>query len=55
MKMELMNETPSESQYACHISGWIQQEILVQWLRHFINFTKPTPDNSVLLIFDGHF
>lgn len=55
MKMELMNGTPAGSKYACHISGWIQQEIFVEWLRHFIDTTKPSADDPVVLILDGHY
>ncbi|XP_050293763.1 uncharacterized protein LOC126734264 [Anthonomus grandis grandis] len=53
MKMELINGTGSK--YACHISGWIQQEIFVEWFRHFINLTKPSSDDPVVLILDGHY
>lgn len=55
MKIELMNGTPPGCQYACHISGWIQQDIFVQWLRHFINYTKPSSEDPVVLILDGHY
>jgi hypothetical protein len=52
MKLELMNGTPPGCTHACHISGWIQQEIFVQWLRHFIQNVKPTKEDPVIL--DGH-
>lgn len=55
MKIELMNGAPPSSIYACHQSGWIQQEIFVQWLHHFIEFTKPTEEDPVILILDGHY
>lgn len=55
MKIELMNGAPAGSIYACHQSGWIQQEIFVQWLHHFIKITKPTKGDPVVLILDGHY
>lgn len=38
----------------CHPSGWIQSDIFVQWLDHFISIVKPTKDDPVLLLLDGH-
>lgn len=55
MKMELMNGTPPGSKYACHPSGWIQQDIFVEWLHHFISITKPSAEDPVVLILDGHY
>lgn len=55
MKLELMNGTPPGSIYACHPSGWIQSHIFTDWLRHFINHVKPTLDDPVVLVLDGHF
>lgn len=55
MKAELMNGMPPGSTYACHSSGWIQQEIFVQWITHFITNVKPTRDDPVILIVDGHY
>ena len=55
MKAELMNGTPPGSTYACHSSGWIQNESFVDWLRHFIQHVKPTEDDPVLLVLDGHY
>lgn len=40
--------------YACHISGWTQQDIFVERLRHFTNITKPGADDPVVLILDDH-
>ena len=47
--------TPPETQVVCHPSGWMQSEIFAQkWFNHFLHHTKPTVDDPVLLIFDGH-
>lgn len=32
----------------------MNNEIFVQWLEHFIQYTKPTLEKKVLLILDGH-
>lgn len=55
MKMELMNGTPPGSVYDCHPSGWIQSDIFTKWLLLFISHVKPTEEDPVLLVFDGHF
>jgi len=36
-------------------SGWIQSEIFSQWYLHFIKHTKPTKEDSVILVLDGHY
>ena len=54
MKLELMEGTPPGSIYACHSSGWMQTEIFTIWFRHFLAYAKPTEENPVLLILDGH-
>nr|XP_047138967.1 uncharacterized protein LOC124814907 [Hydra vulgaris] len=35
-------------------SGWINENLFVDWLNHFISFAKPTKDEPVLLILDNH-
>jgi len=35
-------------------SGWVTNELFVKWLEHFIGFAKPTVDNKVTLLLDGH-
>ena len=34
-------------------SGWMDSQLFVQWLEHFIKFVKPSRDQPVLLL-DGH-
>lgn len=55
MKEELLDGAPPGSIAACHPSGWIQQHIFTQWLKHFIVHVKPTEDDPVVLILDGHY
>lgn len=35
-------------------SGWINSEIFLEWFRDFVNFSRATKDNKVLLLLDGH-
>ncbi|CAH2088101.1 unnamed protein product [Euphydryas editha] len=35
-------------------SGWINESIFIDYLRHFISFVKPTKEDPVLLILDNH-
>jgi len=55
MKQELMNGTPPGSIHACHSSEWIQSEIFSQWFLHFIKHTKPTKEDPLILVLDGHY
>lgn len=47
--------TPPGSIGKCHPSGWIQSHLFTQWLDHFITHVKPSPEDPVVLIFDGHY
>lgn len=53
-KNELAARAPPGTQFACSESGWITSEIFVQWFNHFIHTTKPTKEEKVLLLLDGH-
>ncbi|KAJ4428466.1 hypothetical protein ANN_24503 [Periplaneta americana] len=55
MKPELLNGTPPGTIAAGHPSGWIQTHIFTQWFHHFLMVTKPTTENPVVLILDGHY
>ena len=35
-------------------SGWINEEIFVKYLEHFIQITKCSAENPVLLVMDNH-
>lgn len=50
----LMKGSPPESIGTCSSNGWINSELFVKWLNHFIAAVKPTEDKKVLLIMDGH-
>ena len=51
----MMNGTPPGSIHACHPSGWIQSEIFIQRFLHFIKHTKPTKQDPVISVPDGHY
>ena len=54
IKAELMDGAPPGSVSACHKSGWMQTEIFVEWFEHLVKHAKPTADDPILLILDGH-
>lgn len=54
MQDALMEGTPSGSIAACHPSGWIQTDIFTMWFNHFLKHVKPSEDDPVLLLLDGH-
>nr|CAH7731311.1 unnamed protein product [Callosobruchus chinensis] len=35
-------------------TGYINTELFVVWLREFIEVVRPTPENKVILVLDGH-
>jgi hypothetical protein len=55
MKQELMDGARAGSISACHPSGWIQTDIFTEWFDHFVHFVKPSADDPVVLIADGHY
>lgn len=54
MQDGLMDGTPSGSIAACHPSGWIQTDIFTMWFNQFLKHVKPSQDDPVLLLLDGH-
>lgn len=50
----LLRGSPPGSVGACSENGWITNELFVKWLDHFIKHVKPSLNNRVLLILDGH-
>lgn len=49
----LMKGAPPGAIGKCHPSGWIQGNLFTDWFNHFLNKTKPTAENPVLIL-DGH-
>ena len=40
--------------FACTDSGWSDASVFLLWLQHFIRVVKPSQQNKVLLLLDGH-
>ena len=45
---------PAGTGGACNPSGWMNAEIFVQYLNHFVRHTRCSKDNKVLLLLDNH-
>lgn len=54
MNVLLGKGAPPGTKVVCHPSGWIQTNIFTQWFRHFVEKVKPSKNDPVLLILDGH-
>lgn len=53
--LELLEGTPPDTELVCHPSGWSNMDIFCPtWFDHFLKHTKPTANEPVLLILDGH-
>ena len=54
MKIELTNGRPPGAVYSCQYKGWVSNEGFVTWLKHFVDSVKPTKEETVVLLLDGH-
>lgn len=45
---------PPGTIFECDKSGWMQSHLFTNWMKHFINFTKPSETDPILLVLDGH-
>ena len=50
----LLRGAPTGSVQHNALTGWIQTESFVTWLKHFISFTGSTEQNPTFVILDGH-
>lgn len=50
----LQKDGPINAIYHCSKNGWINEELFVIWLDHFIAYSKPTKESPVLLVMDNH-
>ncbi|XP_067013640.2 uncharacterized protein [Anabrus simplex] len=55
MKPELMDGAPPGSLGAVNESGWITAELFEQWFHHFVRNVKPSKEDPVVLVLDGHY
>ena len=51
---QLSRNGPPGASYQCSKSGWIDRELFLEWLNHFVSFVKPSQRSPVLLILDNH-
>lgn len=54
MKPELTDGAPPGTAFACYPTGWMQTHIFTEWFNHFLKYAKPTHDDPMLLVLDGH-
>lgn len=45
---------PRDAIYCCSKNGWSNEELFLEWLKHFSKHTKPTSEDPILLILDNH-
>lgn len=55
MKAELLDGAPPGTIAGCHPSGWIQPELFTKWLNHFVSIVRPSKEDPILLVLDGHY
>lgn len=54
MKEGLDRNGPVGAIYRCSSSGWITEDLFLEWLNHFANFAKVSKENTALLVLDNH-
>ncbi|XP_072384750.1 uncharacterized protein [Diabrotica undecimpunctata] len=54
MNERLMVNAPNESVGEAQPNGWMNAELFLKWMHHFVQYSNPTAENPVLLILDGH-
>lgn len=54
MKKELMDNAPAGAVAFTQEHGWMDKNIFLRWLDHFVKNVKPTTQDKVLLMLDGH-
>jgi len=50
----LLHGGPPQTIGGASRSEWIDQELFRKWLEHFIRVVKPSSDDSLILLLDGH-
>lgn len=54
MKESLIDHAPTGTLGCCSDSGWIDTELFMSYIKHFVKHTQCSPQNKCLLILDGH-
>lgn len=53
-KSHMLHGAPPGSIGTCHISGWSNTDVFLEFLNHFIKHVKPSQNDKVLIIMDNH-
>ena len=51
---DLIERAPPGTTAGCSDSGWIDKDLFMKYIKHFINHSKCSLDSKILLILDGH-
>ncbi|CAH2108878.1 unnamed protein product [Euphydryas editha] len=54
MNAQLLRGGNSDMVAAVSDSGWINENLFVDWLHHFISYAKPSVEKPILLVLDNH-
>ena len=50
----LLRGSPPGTIGACSDNGWITNDLFLNWLKHFASHAKPSVNEKVILLLDGH-
>ena len=50
----LLRGSPAGTIAGCSQNGWVDSDLFLKWMQHFIDCVKATQAHKVLLILDGH-
>ncbi|XP_076799909.1 uncharacterized protein LOC143445003 [Clavelina lepadiformis] len=53
-RVRMKDGAPPGSMFTCQKKGWMNNDIFLEWIKHFIQHAKPSQEERVLLILDGH-
>jgi len=54
MNERLMINAPPQSAGVAQPRGWMNSDLFLRWLEHFLTFAHPTKESPVLILLDGH-
>lgn len=54
MNAQLLRGANTDMIAAVSDSGWINENLFVEWLHHFISYAKPNVEEPILLVLDNH-
>lgn len=53
-KSYMIKGAPTGTKALCSSTGWMTDELFVDVMAHFIEFTKPSKDRPIFLLYDNH-